>query len=127
MIECWEEERDGRPKQGKPASLRLLNNKEQLGSTMEAPIPLQERTEYPCAPDLIYDCTGVEDGRKDSQRALCGGDGSRHRWRRSSIPERPVLDAPDRQYWDRPGVRSFLFEISETVVADCGLSVGVRS
>src|ERR1035441_9473553 len=55
-------------------------------------------------------------GQTGSYRALRGGDGSRHSLCRFRVLQKPILGTADSQYWNRPGVRSVLFEISEASV-----------
>jgi hypothetical protein len=50
-------------------------------------------------------------GQTGSSRALRCGDGSRHRWCRFCVLQKPILGAADSEYWHCLSIRNFLFDI----------------
>ena len=59
-------------------------------------------------------------GQTAYHRALCSGDGSRHRRRRFGLLQKPVLGTAGGEYRNRPGVRSILFQIPKAMIETGG-------
>ena len=59
----------------------------------------------------------------DSCRGLRGGDGSRHSRSRFGVLQKPILGTVDSEYWNCPGVRSFLLEIPEASMNEARVQV----